>query len=220
VISSLPLSVLLTVLYAATGGYSLLRWASLGAGISGHHGDRVAELSHLVMSVAMIAMAWAYGGPAGNAAQIVLFTVLAGYFLTRLPVGRSGARLGGCPAPVPPADVPLDGVDGGRHAAADGRYARGLGGRHMHDMPMGGADSAGQDGQPPAPTPSWAVVVTVAMSVALLAAAAYWLRRAVRNSGTPRGPGAHRGGEAGGEARPAEPPRGRRGVLRAGCLPR
>ena len=206
-ISSLPLSVLLTVLYAATGGYSLLRWASLGAGISGHHGDRVAELSHLVMSVAMIAMAWAYGGPAGNAAQIVLFTVLAGYFLTRLPVGRSGARLGGCPAPGfhllmclsmvwMVAAMPL--LMGGMPA--------GSAGGHMHDMPMGGADSAGQDGQPPAPTPSWAVVVTVAMSVALLAAAAYWLRRAVRTPARPEVPALIGGGEAGGEARPAEPP--------------
>ncbi|HTF49646.1 MAG TPA: DUF5134 domain-containing protein [Pseudonocardia sp.] len=214
-ISSVPLSVLLTVIFAATGGYSLLRWASLRAGVAGHHGDRVAELSHLVMSVAMIAMVWAYGGPAGNVAQIVLFTVLAGYFLARLPVGRRGARLGGCPAPGfhllmcasmvwMVAAMPL----------LMGGMPTGSAGGHMHGMPMGGADSAGQDGQPPAPTPAWAVVVTVAVSVALLAAAGYWLRRAVRTPARPEVPvGAEVQVDAevpaligGGEVRPAEPP--------------
>src|SRR5882757_8455617 len=207
VISSVPLSVLLTVIFAVTGAYSLLRWASLRADVAGHHGDRVAELSHLVMSVAMIAMVWAYGGPIGNAAQIVLFTVLAGYFLTRLPVGRRGARLTGCPAPGfhllmcasmvwMVAAMPL---------LMRGMPADSTGG-HVHDLPMGGGGSAGQDGQPPAPTPTWAVVVTVALSVALLVAAGYWLRRAV---GDPARPGVPVGAEVpvgAGVAAPAERP--------------
>ena len=207
-ISSVPLSVPLTVIFAATGGYSLLRWASLRAGVAGHHGDRVAELSHLVMSAAMIAMVWEYGGPTGNAAQIVLFTVLAGYFLTRLPVGRR-TRPGGCPAPGfhllmcssmvwMLAAMPL----------LIGGLATDSAGGHMHDMPMGGADAAGQDGQPPSATPAWAVVVTVALSVALLAAAGYWLRRAV---GTPARPEVAVGAEVPalvgtGAARVAQPP--------------
>lgn len=213
-ISSVPLSVLLTVVFAATGGYSLLRWASLRAGVAGHHGDRVAELSHLVMSAAMIAMVWAYGGPIGNAAQIVLFTVLAGYFLTRLPVGRP-TRPGGCPAPGfhllmcgsmvwMVAAMPL----------LTGGLAMDSAGGHMHDMPMGGADAAGQDGQPPPATPAWAVVVTVVLSVALLAAAGYWLRRAM---GTPARPEVPVGAEVpvgeevralvgSGAARVAQPP--------------
>jgi hypothetical protein len=42
VISSIPLSVALTVLFTGTGLYSLLRWASLHTVVAGHHSDRVA----------------------------------------------------------------------------------------------------------------------------------------------------------------------------------
>lgn len=56
-ISSVALNVLLTVLFVATGGFALLRWAALRAG-SAHGGDQVAELSHLLMSLVCWRMSW------------------------------------------------------------------------------------------------------------------------------------------------------------------
>lgn len=50
---------------AATGLYSLLRFAArLSAAQAGN--DRVAALAHLLMSVAMIAMTWAFSGGPDN----------------------------------------------------------------------------------------------------------------------------------------------------------
>ena len=53
--------VVLTIVFAATGLYPLLRFAALVSGAEAG-GDRVAELAHLVMSIAMIAMTWAFSG--------------------------------------------------------------------------------------------------------------------------------------------------------------
>jgi hypothetical protein len=47
--------VMFTIVFAVTGLYSLVRFATLVAGTAGE-GDRVAELAHLLMSIAMIAM--------------------------------------------------------------------------------------------------------------------------------------------------------------------
>ena len=180
-ISSVPLSVSFTVLFAATGCYSLLRWASLRAGVARHHGDQVAELSHVVMNVAMIAMVWAWSGPTGNAAQIVVFTVLSGYFVSRLPLWRRPGprRRSSCPAPGlhllmsasmvwMVAAMPL--LTGGTATDSGG-------GMVMDGMTMGGGGSASHD--PGAPAPGWAVAVTLALSVALVFAAVFWMRRAL-----------------------------------------
>jgi hypothetical protein len=69
VLSSLPVATPLSLLFLTTGGYALARWASLVAGAAGHPGDRVAELAHLTMAVAMIGMVWGYAGPVSNGSQ-------------------------------------------------------------------------------------------------------------------------------------------------------
>ncbi|WP_028924986.1 DUF5134 domain-containing protein [Pseudonocardia acaciae] len=189
-ISSVPLSALLTVLYAATGGYALLRWAALRAGLAhahGFYGDQVAELSHLVMSLAMLAMVWAYGGPAAEVTQIVAFTVFAGYFLSRLVSRRQGVTARhACPAAEfhllmsvtmiwMVAGMPV--LMGG--AAGPG----GSGGGHAGHAGHGGQAEAAVGGAPvaPVPVPWWAVALTVACIGALVVAAAFWAVRAVRH---------------------------------------
>jgi hypothetical protein len=203
VISSIPLSVALTVLFIGTGLYSLLRWASLHTGVAGHHGDRVAELSHLVMSLAMVGMVWGYGGGTADTLQLVAFGGFSCYFLVRLVRSRTGGPAG-CPAPGfhllmsasmvwMVAAMPL--LMAGGMAAGSG------GGMVMDGMVMGGGDS---DAGPTATeTPGWALALTVLFCVGLLAGAGYWARQ-LRPTGQSR-TGAEPGGAepAGAEGLPA-----------------
>jgi hypothetical protein len=195
VISSVPLSVLLTTLFAATGGYALLRWAALRSGLAAHGGDQVAELSHLVMSLAMLAMVWAYGGPAGLVVQLVAFSAFAAYFLGRLVRRRVGAAVPGCPAAEfhllmsatmiwMVAGMPVLMGGSGSPGGAD------AGGHAGHGGHGGGQAIAEAGGGPvvPVAVPGWAVALTVASVAALLVAAAFWALRAVRSR--PATPGA------------------------------
>lgn len=178
-ISSVALSVPFIVLYAMTGGYSLLRWASLRTGTAAHPGDPVAEVSHVVMSLAMIGMVLGYGGSTSNLVQIVLFGVLCGYFAVRWVALRRG--MGGAACPVPGfhllmcaamvwmvAAMPLLMGGGG---ASDG-------GMQMDGMQMGGGSSGTTASA--GPTPVWASAVTVAVALGLMVAAGHWLRELVR----------------------------------------
>lgn len=75
----MALALTLTAIFAVTALCSLVR---LFAG-----GDRTAQLSHLLMSLAMVGMAWGWpSGPdtAGGAAQLVVFGVLAVVFVVRV----------------------------------------------------------------------------------------------------------------------------------------
>jgi hypothetical protein len=191
VISSVPLSVALTVLFALSGGYSLLRWASLRAGVAGHHGDQVAELSHVLMSLGMIAMVWAYGGGTGDAVQLIAYLALSGYFLTRLVRGRTTGRPG-CPAPGfhllmsgsmvwMVAAMPL--LMAGSVAGPSGGMQ--MDGMTMGGMTMGGTDT-GLDARPVTATPGWAIALTWIFIAGLVLGAGFWLRRALpAPSGTP-----------------------------------
>jgi hypothetical protein len=186
VISSVPLSVALTVLFALSGGYSLLRWASLRAGVAGHHGDQVAELSHVLMSLGMIAMVWAYGGGTGDAVQLIAYLALSGYFLTRL-VRRRATGHPGCPAPG--FHLLMSGSMVWMVAAMPllmaGLVASPSGGMQMDGMTMGGTDT-GLDARPVTATPGWAIALTWIFIAGLVLGAGFWLRRALpAPSGTP-----------------------------------
>ena len=177
-ISSLPLSLALTVLFTGTGVYSLLRWASLRAGVAGHHGDQVAELSHLVMSLAMVGMVWAYGGSVADTVQLVVFGGFSCYFLGRLVLGRLRPGRPGCPAPsfhllmaasmvwmVAAMPLLMAGMSPG--AGGDGMVMDG----HV----MGG--DAGASTPVVTETPGWALALTVLCCVGLLVGAGYWVRQ-------------------------------------------
>ncbi|HEX4248400.1 MAG TPA: DUF5134 domain-containing protein [Pseudonocardia sp.] len=202
-IPSIPLSVALTVLFAGTGCYSLLRWASLRAGAAGHHGDQVAELSHLVMSLAMIGMVWGYGGPVADTVQLVAFGGFSCYFLGRLALGRLAlgrlalgrlglGRLGlgwlglgrwrparpGCPAPgfhLLMAGSMVWMVAAMPLLMAGMSTGVGGGGMVMDGMVMGG--DAGPSGPVVTETPGWALALTVLFSIGLLVGAGYWARQ-------------------------------------------
>ncbi|MBO0876759.1 MAG: DUF5134 domain-containing protein [Pseudonocardia sp.] len=153
-VSSVPLSALLTAVFVATGCLALARWAALWAGLS-PHGDQVAELSHLTMSLAMVAMLWAYGGPAGSVVQIVAFTGFAGYFVDRLVRRRAFAGRHTCPAVEYHLMMSMTMI------------------WMVAGMPvlMAGTRGAAR---------GWAMALTVASVGALLTAAVFWAARAVR----------------------------------------
>jgi hypothetical protein len=97
VFPSLALVLTFTVVFTITGLLSLVRLFARGAG-----GDRTAELSHLLMSVAMVGMTWGWpAGPdtVGGAAQLAVFGLLAIVFLVRVldpaehPPAGSGYQL-------------------------------------------------------------------------------------------------------------------------------
>jgi hypothetical protein len=71
-----------TAIFTVTGLRSLARLVARPAG-----GDRTADLSHLLMSIAMVGMAWGWPAgtdTAGGLAQLVVFGVLAVVFVARL----------------------------------------------------------------------------------------------------------------------------------------
>jgi hypothetical protein len=75
------LTLAFTAIFTITGLYSLARLVARPGG------DRTAELSHLLMSIAMVGMAWGWPAgtdTAGGVAQLVVFGVLAVVFVVRL----------------------------------------------------------------------------------------------------------------------------------------
>jgi hypothetical protein len=187
VIGSVVVSLLLTVLFAVTGGYALLRWAELRTEVTGRAGDQVAELAHLLMSIAMIAMTWGYATTTGTIAQIVLFAGLGGYFMVRWFASRCSASAGSCPGSVfhllmcaamvwMVVAMPwLMASASGSGGAAEGGAAGPMDGMVMPMSPASPASAA-----PTAGAPSWAGPITELIVLALLVAAGYWARTLVR----------------------------------------
>ena len=198
--TSIVVTVLLAIVFLVVGGYSLVRLALL-VGEVGPGGDRLAELSHLLMSIAMIAMAFGWsGGPSSGSGivQLVLFGVLTVWFL-----GRAAARTGdhGPSSSVYHAVVCASMV--WMVAAMPqlmgmpemGSMAGGHAGHH--------ADGAAPAMEPAAamgaPAPTWMVVTSWVFIVLLAAAGLVWVARAVRPLPIePDAEPAESGGRAGG----------------------
>ena len=183
-LSSLTLSLLFSVVFVVTGGYSLVRLAELVAtGDTG--GGRVAESSHLLMSIAMIVMIWVPGGGPSSAGGVVMIIVFGAFMVV------FGARLF-APAAGPSRAAPghhvimnaamvwmvaampwIMGTDG----AATGADSDGHDHSTMSAMPgMGGAGH----GSLVAGTPGWVTAVSGVFVVVLAAAAVMWAVRVVR----------------------------------------
>lgn len=184
-IASLPLALALSAVFVLTGAYALVRWSAAMTGPL-PPARRMAELAHLLMSVAMLVMTWTWAGTTGVTAAIVLFTVFVGYFVVdavhRYRTGSHGCAGGSAhalmaaamvwmlaamplimPVPVP---VPVSGSAPG-HSAHSG---------HAGDA------GAGLDMAAPTGPSGWAVVLTVGVSAALLATSTFWAARALRGA--------------------------------------
>ncbi|MCD2189837.1 DUF5134 domain-containing protein [Actinomycetospora soli] len=162
------LTLLFTVAFLATAGYSLVRLVALLA-TGDRGGSRVGELAHLLMSLAMLAMTWGLtGAPSspGGALQIVVFAVLTVWFVRRIvwpPAGHERhvegyhaamcAAMAWMVAAMPALMGAPDGASGGHHHG-------------------GGAAVGGP--------PGWVTGVTEILAVVSLAALAFWLVRVVR----------------------------------------
>jgi hypothetical protein len=191
VFSSVLLTVLFTAAFTVTGLYSLVRFAALTAGVT-DHGDRVAELSHLLMSLAMIAMTWAWsGGPdsASGILQIVVFGLFGLYFLARAirPNGGHHGRSESAHHLVMAAVMvwmvaAMAVLRGGSGMSGDAHAGHGLmtGMDGMNGMTgMGGTGGADGMTMSVSATPSWATVVSIVLVALLAAAAGLWTTRAV-----------------------------------------
>ncbi|MFP5022763.1 DUF5134 domain-containing protein [Pseudonocardia phyllosphaerae] len=188
-ITSLSLSLLLTVLFVGTGLYALARWSAVVAARL-TPARRLSELSHLLMSAAMVLMVWSWPGTAGLSVQLVLFGGFALGFAVDA-VRRYRHRLHGCAggsahalmtaamvwmlAAMPlimPMPAASSGASGGHAGHAGHEGMAGMpGAEHVHGGPAG-----------------WAVAVTLALVVGLVVATAFWAVRAA-------GAAAHHGHE-------------------------
>lgn len=185
-VSSIPLSVAFTVAFVVTGVYALVRFALVAAD-GDRGGDRPVELSHLLMSVAMIAMTWGAGvGGVARTLQIAAFGGFALWFLCRVILVRTGSRHGRLldadhavtAAAMVWMVVAMPLIMGTPMADGDaGHAAHGSGGAAGGAMP--GTDDMA------APAPAWVVAVSVAFVVLLAAGALLWAHRAWRGGEEP-----------------------------------
>jgi hypothetical protein len=182
VFSSPALLGVLSVVFAVTGLYSLVRLSTLASGANPGV-DRVAELSHLLMSIAMIGMTWGWTGGPGTGSgvlQLGVFGLLGLWFLARV-LRPDGHWLGTAYHLVVQvamvwmvAAMPtLMGMGGGSTSAPSGHEGHGSSGA----LPgMGEMDGMGHAD----PAPLWTQVVTLAFVVLLAGAAMAWAAAAVR----------------------------------------
>jgi hypothetical protein len=154
--------------------------SSTMAGLGPH--TRAAALSHLLMSLAMVAMVWMWGGPGAQAVQLVVFTGFTAMFLL---LGGHAWR----------AARPDAGAAFGYHALMAGSmvwmlaamstmtghsWSGGAGGGH-HDARA----EVGVGELIPAVVvaPLWTVFVTAGLVCGLVAAALAWMRALRRGDG-------------------------------------
>ena len=187
------LALVFTAVFLATGVYSLVRLAELGAG--GDRGDsRAAELTHLVMSLAMIAMAWAWtGGPTSPSGvlQIVVFGAATVWFALR-------ALTPGHPRAVAGYHVVMNAAMVWMVAAMPQIMGMTMSGDSEGGHHHGG--SASGAGSVAIATPPWVAAVTWLFAALLLGTAVLWALRVRRPAapadGVGQGPDEAPGGVA------------------------
>lgn len=182
---SSTLSWTFTVVFTLTGVYSTVRLAELTSGID-RTGNRLAELSHLLMSLAMIAMAWAWTGDPSSPTgllQIVVFGLFGIWFLARLtvPEGDHSRANEGYHLVTNAAMVwmvaAMPQIMRAGTSASDAAHHGGAGMAGMAGMAMPAST--------PPSAPGWVVAVSGVFVVLLVAGAVLWTSRIVR----PGGPG-------------------------------
>jgi hypothetical protein len=189
---SLTSALVFTLVFAVTGGYALVRFALITA--DGGGGDRLVELSHLLMSVAMVAMTWGAGtGRLAKALQIAVFAGLGMWFLARATLVTGGTGHGRLPDTdhavtaaamvwmVAAMPLIMGTSMAGMSDGASGGHA-GHGGGAAGD---GGMPGVGEMDGAAATTPTWVLAVSVAFVVLLVAGAVFWAVRAWRGGAEP-----------------------------------
>lgn len=187
------LSLVFTAVFLATGVYSLVRLAELGA-TGDRSGSRAAELTHLVMSLAMIAMAWAWtGGPASPSGvlQIVVFGAATVWFALR-------ARTPGHPRAVAGHHVVMNAAMVWMVAAMPQIMGMSMSADASGDHHHGGTSSGA--GSVAIATPAWVTTLTWLFAGMLLVTAVLWALRVRRPAASAdcatQGPDEARGGVA------------------------
>ena len=186
------LALVFTAVFLATGVYSLVRLAELGA-TGDRSGSRAAELTHLVMSLAMIAMAWAWtGGPTSPSGvlQIVVFGATTVWFALR-------ARTPGHPRAVAGYHVVMNAAMVWMVAAMPQIMGMTMSGDASDGHHGGSASGAGSVA---IATPAWVAALTWLFAGLLLVTAVLWALRvrlpAAQTGCAGQGPDEARGGVA------------------------
>ncbi|MGH4023888.1 MAG: DUF5134 domain-containing protein [Pseudonocardiaceae bacterium] len=161
-IESFSLAAVFTVLFGGLAAFQLRRCAALWSHGAVPGQDRAVELAHLLMSLAMIGMVWAWGGPTAWWLQIVVFGLLTVLFVGRAVAARGLASWGYHALAVGAMTwmvvaMPLLG-----HSIGTGGFGHGHG---------GAAAVAEPAVTPVGDVPLWAVTVTVALAVVLVVSA-------------------------------------------------
>lgn len=173
---SFPLNVGLTIAFSLTGLYCLVHLlfsrARKAATLPGPLTDEeVVDITHVIMSVAMIAMTWVMIGDVLLWAQVALFVMLSMSLIVRMArssdsvarVDLSGHVLLNVAMIWMLAAMPLLMAGPGHDVGSRGSAHGGLGAEGME--------------APLAATPGWADVVNVGFVVASGVVAAWWLAR-------------------------------------------
>ncbi|WP_295010412.1 DUF5134 domain-containing protein [uncultured Microbacterium sp.] len=171
-----PWNIVLTLLFVFTGAVcarELIVRRGRPRTQSGVSDDAVIDITHLVMSAAMILMLWVMVIDAVTWAQVALFAVFALALVPAFRTSRDGA-----------ARISLAG-----HVVLDAAMIWMLAAMPllMSDMPMSGGGHAAHHGgmamAEPTPTPVWADVVNGVFIVLCLAVALWWAVQLVRVRG-------------------------------------
>lgn len=184
-IGSFALALAFTALFGVTGVFHLRRWAALSSAGTVPGQDRSVELGHLLMSLAMIGMAWAWGGPAARWLQIAAFGLLTVLFAARAAALRSGGAGGNGGRAVWGYHALAMGAMAWMAAAmpllGHGTAAGGSG--HNHDgAATAPATTSASAGAPVGDAPVWVVGATVLLAGLLAVSTVVW---AVVSSRTP-----------------------------------
>ncbi len=172
------LAIALMVLFTVTGLSALIRCSrvwSTDADVE----ERPVELSHLLMSIAMIAMVGMWGGPGTFWVQVLVFGAFTALFALRAVAawqrlgqqGRYGPIALGYHALATGAMTWMVAV----MTTTTGREWSGDPGGHAHSGALGAVTTMGGD---PVDAPAWIVVVTIVLVAGLAAAAVAWVTAA------------------------------------------
>jgi hypothetical protein len=168
-------SVILTVLFAVTGGYSLWRWGdAVSTRGSRTDAEAVVDLNHVLMSAAMVIMVWWPSGTVGVLIQIAAFGVFAVIMMLHLTAGDRRHRWSSA------AHVIMNTAMIWMLAVMPLLMPHTAGGQHRSGAHH--SDSAGPVTTSAAAIPLWAELISWLAVGLLVATAVWWTIRAIRTS--------------------------------------